>query len=126
MTELQEARLLGRAIRRWPVPDAEKGKTMDRLYYLRDFAEKESTQLAAAAAIIAAEGQNQKDEHKILDVSVTTRHDRLDAIAADLGLDASFIQAIEGGSDPSVAGDAEIGETTDQPGRAETTISGEA
>ena len=104
MTELQEARLLGRAIRRWPVPDGEKSKTMERLYYLRDFAEKQSTQLAAAAAIIAAEGQNQKDEHKILDVSVETRHDKLDAIAQDLGIEVGLIEAIEGEADSGLDG----------------------
>ena len=91
MTELQEARLLGRAIRRWDIPDAQRSSTMERLYHLRDFAEKESTQLAAAAAIIAAEAQNQKDEHKFVDVRLQREHARLDAIASELGVDQAAI-----------------------------------
>lgn len=64
MTELQEARLLGRAIRsRWNIPEAEKANVMDSLLHLATNGAEESTRIAAAKAIIAAEAQNQKDEH---------------------------------------------------------------
>lgn len=61
---------------------------------------------AAAKALLAAEAQNQKDEHKVIDVSVTTRNDNLDAIAADLGIEIGFIEAIEGETNRSTEGDA--------------------
>ncbi len=59
---------------------------------------------AAAKAILAAEAQNQQDEHKVIDVNVTTRNDNLDAIAANLGLDLGVVQAIEGETNRSTEG----------------------
>jgi hypothetical protein len=50
---------------------------------------------AAAKALLAAESQNQSDEHKLIDVSVATRHDELDAIAADLGIEIGAIEAAD-------------------------------
>jgi hypothetical protein len=63
---------------------------------------------AAAKALMAAESQNQADEHKVIDVRVTTRHDELDAIAADLGIEIGAIEDATGagkGSDPAAQGD---------------------
>lgn len=59
---------------------------------------------AAAKALLAAEAQNQQDEHKVIDVNVATRNDNLDAIAIDLGLDLGLIKAIEGTTDRSTEG----------------------
>jgi hypothetical protein len=50
---------------------------------------------AAAKALLAAEQQNQSDEHKLIDVSVATRHDELDAIAADLGIEIGLVEAAD-------------------------------
>lgn len=95
MTELQEARLLGRAIRkRWDIPDNEKANVMDSLLNLAVNGIEESTKIAAARAIIAAEGQNQADEHKFAELQVEQRNAELDAIASDLGLDKGFIEAV--------------------------------
>ncbi|MBZ4251982.1 hypothetical protein LAJ57_13860, partial [Streptococcus pneumoniae] len=64
MTELQEARLLGRAIRsRWNVPLETKQDVMDTLADICVNGRDESSRIAAAKAIIAAESQNQKEEH---------------------------------------------------------------
>jgi hypothetical protein len=37
-------------------------------------------------------GQNQKDEHKVIDVRVVTRNDQFDAIAAELGITLDLIE----------------------------------
>jgi len=41
---------------------------------------------AARKIVVAMEAQNQKDQHKVLDVRVQIRHDQLPGIAADLGI----------------------------------------
>ena len=51
---------------------------------------------SAARAILAAEAQNQSDEHKVVDVAISERNNRLDALAADLGIEVGIIEAIEG------------------------------
>ncbi len=47
---------------------------------------------SAAKALMAAEKQNQEDEHKVIDVSIQARNDRLDEIAADLGIEVGVIE----------------------------------
>lgn len=61
---------------------------------------------AARRVVVAMEAQNQKDQHKVIDVRVSTRHDQLDGIAADLGIEASVIEdaAREAGA---ITGDSE-------------------
>lgn len=61
---------------------------------------------AARKIVIAMEAQNQKDQHKVIDVRVSTQHDQLDGIAADLGIEASVIEdaAREAGA---ITGDSE-------------------
>ena len=94
MTERQEARLYARAAReRWPIPHDEISKTVERVCYLRDYGEKESTQIAAVNAITQMMSQNQKDEHKLVDAHISAEHARLDEIAADLGVDAGLIES---------------------------------
>ena len=64
MTELQEARLLGRAIRgRWNIPESVKSDTIATLHHIAENGTEESARIAACRAIIAAEAQNQRDEH---------------------------------------------------------------
>lgn len=93
MTPKQEARLINRAVvNRWDISPEEMQKTIQRACYLRDNAEKESTQAVAIGAIISMVGQNQKDEHKVIDVRVQTRNDELDGIAADLGIEVGLIE----------------------------------
>jgi phosphosulfolactate synthase (CoM biosynthesis protein A) len=63
-------------------------------------------ELRAAQILVAMESQNQNDEHKAVDVRVTTRHDRLDAIAADLGIDRGTIEAVTRSAIGGDCGDA--------------------
>lgn len=65
---------------------------------------------AAAKALISAESQNQSDEHKVVDIELRTEHDRLDAIAADLGIEVDFIEATARASGGGVGGDATNGD----------------
>ena len=93
MTPYEEARLINRAARnRWDVPPDEMAKTIERVCYLRDNALDESTQMMAVRAIVSMVGQNQKDEHKVIDVRVVTRNDQFDAIAAELGITPDLIE----------------------------------
>ena len=64
---------------------------------------------AAAKALIAAESQNQSDEHKVVDIELRAEHDRLDAIAADLGIEIDFIEAAARASSGGVGVDADGG-----------------
>jgi hypothetical protein len=88
--------------RRWNIDTEKAAAQVNEL--INDPDPRISVRALGIAALM--EGQNQKDEHKLLDVSVETRHDRLDAIAADLGIEASFIKAIEAGSDSGVDSNA--------------------
>ena len=79
---------------RWPMtPDVRKAVIGRLIKVLTDPESKKREIIAASKALMAAEAQNQADEHKVLDVRVATRNDRLDAIAADLGIDPSIIEA---------------------------------
>ena len=42
--------------------------------------------------MMAAEQQNQADEHKLVDVSLSTRNFELDAISADLGVEIGIVE----------------------------------
>jgi len=70
----------------------------------RDASVREKT--AAAKALMSAEKQNQEDEHKVVDVVISERNHRLDAIAADLGIDQGFIESVARESDSGTGGDA--------------------
>ncbi len=105
MTETQIARMEARAIeQRWPVKPEYRDALIKR--NVKIILNQNSTERAVAAAskiIIAAEAQNQADEHKVIDVRVQTRHDELARIAVDLGLDVSAIEDATGATDSSVA-----------------------
>ena len=74
--------------RRWKIDLDEAAATVNRLLQSGD----ERIQARAAAIAAVMEGQNQKDEHKVLDVRVQIRHDQLPGIAADLGVDIGVIE----------------------------------
>jgi hypothetical protein len=97
MTETQIARMEARAMQqRWPIRDDYREALIKR--NMKIILNPNSTERAVAAAskvMLAAEAQNQSDEHKVIDVRVTTRNDRLDGIAADLGLEIGLIEAAE-------------------------------
>ena len=106
---VKETRLIAKALeQRWPVPNEFRASLIRQMMVIvADKSASPRERTSAFKAILAAEKQNQEDEHKILDVSIETRNDRLDAIAADLGIDASLIKAIEEGTDFGVDGDTE-------------------
>jgi len=54
--------------------------------------------------ILAAEQQNQLDEHKVIDVRVQTRHDELAGIAADLGIEVGAIEDAARQADCGIGG----------------------
>jgi hypothetical protein len=58
----------------------------------------------AVRNLIAMEAQNQKDEHKVIDVRVQTRHDELSGIAADLGIEIGALEDATGTTGGSIAG----------------------
>ena len=84
MTPKQEARLIGRAIKsRWPVRDEIKVDVIETLHQIAETGDKESTRVAACNALLAAESQNQKDEHS----NLNDLRERIFEIATQFGID---------------------------------------
>ena len=100
---------------RWPMSDGIRRGIIARLIQVmasKDSSPREIT--AAARALMSAEKQNQEDEHKVVDVVISERNHRLDAIAADLGIDQSLIESVARETGSGDGGDA--GSTTDATG----------
>lgn len=98
-----DLRLLETAIRRRFAVDTEKAARQ-----VNDLMESDDHRVRVRALQLAAlmESMNQKDEHKVIDVRVSTRHDQLVEIAADLGIEVGAIENASrsaGGSDASAA-----------------------
>jgi TusA-related sulfurtransferase len=96
--------MMARALtQRWPISDKVRKAIVGRLVQVVTDPQSSPREVTSAAkALMAAEAQNQADEHKLVDVILSTRNDRLDAIAADLGIDQGLIESIAretGGSD---------------------------
>lgn len=104
---IRDTRLLARAVmQRWPInPKMREGIIGALARVLTDPNASHREKTSAAKALMAAEKQNQEDEHKVIDVSIQTRNDRLDEIAADLGIDPSLITDATGQADTRIAGD---------------------
>jgi hypothetical protein len=82
---------------RWPISEKTRRGVIGALIsILADPKASPREKTSAAKALMAAESQNQADEHKVLDVRVATRHDELDAIAADLGIEVGVIEDAAG------------------------------
>ena len=78
---------------RWPIAAEHREALVRKL--VRIVADPQSSKreaTAAAKALLAAEAQNQADEHKVVDVKLALRNTDLDAIAADLGLERDLIE----------------------------------
>jgi hypothetical protein len=95
---IRDTRMMERALtQRWPIKPEYRELIVKRM--LRIIADPKSSPrevTSATKALLAAESQNQADEHKVVDLHVSTRHDQLDAIAADLGIEISLISNAEG------------------------------
>jgi len=89
-----DIRLLGMAIRkRWQVSDEMKDAILQRLESVIKFSPDDEIAIKAIAQVRAMEQQNQKDEHKVVDVEIQQQHARLDAVADELGVDRAAIEA---------------------------------
>ena len=98
-----DLRLLRMAVRkRWDISEDFRKIALARLAMIVSTGDDDIA-LKAIAEVRQLESQNQKDEHKVLDVSISARNDELDAIAADLGVEIGVIEAAsrqtEGGVD---------------------------
>jgi hypothetical protein len=106
--------LLERAVkRRWNIDLEKTASVVNKLLSSDD----ERIQARATAIAVQMEKQNQADEHKVVDVRVTTRHDEISAIAADLGIAPSLIESFSGEADTgsdSVAPDSQQSTTDDR------------
>jgi hypothetical protein len=95
---IKDTRMMVKAVeQRWPMSPEYREAVIRRL--IRIVADPKSSNreaTAAARALMAAEQQNQSDEHKVVDVRVTTRNDRLPAIAADLGIEIGALADASG------------------------------
>lgn len=87
-----DLRLLRYAIKkRWEIPEAFRGLIVDRLRHVIENGDDDIA-LKAIAETRHLEAQNQKDEHKVIDVHVSARLNQLDALAADLGIEVSALE----------------------------------
>ena len=107
---IRDTRMIAQAIeRRYPISPEFRSILIKRLINIvasKDAKNREA--IAAARALLAAEAQNQADEHKVVDVSLSARNVELDRIAADLGIEPHLIvdgAAASSGVDRSVEGD---------------------
>ena len=94
---------------RWEIDDEYRREATERLRSLMNSADDDIA-LKAISQVRALVAQNQKDEHKVLDVRVQIRHDQLHGIAADLGIEISAIENAAREAD-SGAGDSEAAGT---------------
>lgn len=103
---IRDTRMMAKALeQRWPIKPEYREVMIKRL--VRVLADPSSSAREVAAAskgLLAAEAQNQSDEHKEIDVRITIRHDQLSGIAADLGLEIDALTHAESEGGGSVAG----------------------
>jgi hypothetical protein len=95
--EIRDIRMIQKAFeQRWAIRPDYKAALLKRMMLI--VADPNSTPreaTAAAKALIAAEKQNQDDEHKFLDLTVQTRSIELDELAIELGIEVSAIEDAE-------------------------------
>lgn len=95
-------------MQRWPISNEIRKAAIGSLVrVLTDSEASHREKTSAAKALMAAERQNQEDEHKVIDVRIQQRNIELDAIARDLGIEVGVIEDATRTSSSSV-GDAEV------------------
>ena len=98
-----EMRMLERAIKnRWLTDDL-KADALQAIKRGLNCGDDRAEQ-TAVRNLIAMEAQNQKDEHKVIDVRVQTRNDELAGIADDLGIEVGLIEDAARQADCSIGG----------------------
>ena len=90
---VRDTRMIQKAMeQRWPIRPEYRDALIKRL--LRILADPQSSPreaTSAAKALMAAERQNQEDEHKVIDVELQRRDNELSQIAIELGIDPRLI-----------------------------------
>jgi hypothetical protein len=94
--------LLERAIRHRWVTDDLKALTINSLRSALQSGDAR-TELRAANIVAILEAQNQKDEHKAVDVAVESDGNRFLEIAERLGIDIDAESVSEAGANPNIA-----------------------
>jgi hypothetical protein len=86
--------MMARALtQRWPISEKTKRGVIGALInILADPKASPREKTSAAKALMSAEQQNQSDEHKLVDVSLSARNFELDAIASDLGVEIGIVE----------------------------------
>jgi hypothetical protein len=107
---VRDTRMMARAlIQRWPVKPEYKAELIEKLMQVIASPSSSPREVTAAAkAIMAAEKQNQEDEHKLVDIELQQRNHRISTIAAELGIEESAILAIEAEASGDISSDAEL------------------
>ena len=97
--------MMARALtQRWPLSPEYKTIIVKQL--MKVIADPKSSpreKTSAAKALMAAEQQNQADEHKLVDVSINTRNAELDAISREIGVELSIVVNAEAASEGSAS-----------------------
>ncbi len=107
--ELRDTRMMAKALeQRWSMsPQTRK----DVISALSDILTCSTTspreKISAAKALISAEKQNQDDQHKAIDFALNTGHDRISAIANNLGIDPAVVIDAASESNRSLEGSEE-------------------
>jgi len=93
LENLRDIRLATKAVReRWPIKDEFRNGVINALMrIIVDPAATNREKTSAAKGILAAEQQNQMDQHKVIDATIERTDYELDAIAADLGIETHLI-----------------------------------
>lgn len=94
--------------KRWDISDEMREQVIDTVKQCLD-SHDERTKLGALRVVAALESQNQKDEHKFVDVQLHSEHARLDVVSSELGIDASIVQRIANEAGRSIGGDEDEG-----------------
>ena len=88
-----ELRMLSTAIRKRWLTDDLKPLAIEAIERGLTCGDERAEQ-TAVRNLLMMESQNQGDEHKIVDVRIQQEHDRLDAIATELGIDKGLIESV--------------------------------
>jgi hypothetical protein len=102
---VRDTRLKAKAImQRWPIPEELRSAMIKSMIAIvADKTKSPRERTSAFKAILAAEKQNQEDEHKVVDIEIQRRDAELDKIAADLGITIDLVEDADRQSGGDVA-----------------------
>ena len=106
-----ELRMIGTAIRKRWLTDELKPLAIEAIERGLQCGDERAEQ-TAVRNLLMMEAQNQGDEHKLVDVRIQQEHDRLDAIAAELGVDPDIVADAARTAGLIVGGNASTDPTT--------------